>query len=72
MNHSLYIYYLFVSYKLSVSMQIKRFLRWIAYFDTPLKSILKDLPLRSNSKSFYSFLFMVIIYFATGNKLAVS
>ena len=35
MNHSLYIDYLFVSYKLSVSMQIKRFLCWIAYFDTP-------------------------------------
>ena len=64
MNHSLYIYYLFVSYKLSVSMQIKRFLCWIAYFDTPPppKSILKDLPLRSNSKSFYSFLFLWLLY----------
>ena len=47
----------------------------LAYFDNhppPPKSILKDLPPRSNSKSVYSFLFMVIIYCVTGNKLPVS
>ena len=74
MNHSLYIYYLYVSYKLSVSIKkSKDFCAKKRIFTPPApKSILQDLPLKSNSKSFYFFLFMVIIYCATENKLAMS
>ena len=53
MNHSLYIYYLFVSYKLSVRMQIKRIFVLKSVFGPttpPPESVSQDLPLRSNSK----------------------
>ena len=62
MNHSLYIYYLFVSYKVSVSMQIKRFCAEKSILNPPPPDInLARSPLRRNSKSFFFFLWLLYI-----------